>query len=122
MRTVALPMFKPAPPPPGAAPWFHLIARDRPLAFLVGASRLFEIDPALSDRLHAGDVEALAALRAFELPRAPSAPDPAPPVALSLNVAQVCNLACDYCYADEAGSVGPRARWTTTSRCAPSIS
>lgn len=104
MRLVSLPMFQPAPPRAAATtapPWFHLIERDRPLAFVVGASRLFEIDPALADRLQAGDHDALDALRAFHAPRGDQPHDTAAPVALSLNVAQACNLACDYCYADE---------------------
>lgn len=108
MRTVALPMFKPAPPPPAAVPWFHVIDRARPIVLVVGASRLFEVDPELAARLRDHDDEAVATLRGFDVPRAEALELP-PPRAISLNVAQLCNLACDYCYADE-GRFGGAAR------------
>ena len=112
MRSASLPMFKSAPPPAsahGAPPWFHVIEGERPLVLLVGASRLFELDRALSDRLRAGQGDALESLREFEVPRAGLPLEVPEPVSLSLNVAQICNLACDYCYADE-GRFGSEAR------------
>jgi uncharacterized protein len=105
-------MFKATPPQvtsQGAPPWFHLIEGERPLVLLVGASRLFQIEPALAERLLAGQAEALDALRVLEAPRTAPALELVEPISLSLNVAQACNLACDYCYADE-GRFGGGAR------------
>jgi uncharacterized protein len=93
----------------GAPPWFHVIDGERPLAFLVSASQLFQVDPGLAGRLVAGESDALETLRAYEVPRATPALELPAPVSLSLNVAQICNLACDYCYADE-GRFGGAAR------------
>jgi len=83
------------------APWLHLVRGDKPLAFLVDGSRLFAVDKQTFALLEAGDAAALADLRG-SLP--PVEPRPLPSLtlrSLSLNLAQVCNLSCDYCYADE---------------------
>lgn len=107
----------PRPAPAGPAPWFHLVRADPPLVLLVERSALFEVDPGLFAALAAGDPEAVAELAAAtrepaagprqdalrELGRLPA------PRAISLNVAQSCNLACSYCYADE-GRFGGSAR------------
>ncbi|MGH4024116.1 MAG: radical SAM protein [Pseudonocardiaceae bacterium] len=105
------------PAPAGPAPWFHLVTAEPPLVFLVDRSALFEVDPALFAALAADDPQAVAELAAAT--REPAAsqrrdalrelgPLPAPR-AISLNVAQSCNLACSYCYADE-GRFGGSAR------------
>lgn len=93
-------------------PWFHLIAGSRPLVLLMENSRLFEVSPDLFAALTDGDKAAIAEL----LVAVPSARNPVPawhadvePSAISLNLAQSCNLACGYCYADE-GRFGGRQR------------
>jgi uncharacterized protein len=98
-------------PPPASPAKFHLLAGEPRLAFLVEGSRLFEIDATFYGDLTSGDPEAGRSL----LEMAGIAPIPAnpaeqlsPPTALSLNIAQACNLACRYCYADE-GRFGGRA-------------
>ena len=90
-------------------PWFHLLPGAEPAVFLTGGSMLFDIDQDLLGALGRGQPEALAELRALAAPP-PDPPQTLPPVAaLSLNVAQSCNLACTYCYADE-GRFGGRPR------------
>ncbi len=90
--------------------WFHLVPGDRPLAWLVGGSQLFEVTPSDFDRLEAGDGTLLAALSEVAV-AGPAWPDtaPEPPLAMSLALAQSCNLSCSYCYAD-AGQFGGPAR------------
>jgi uncharacterized protein len=83
----------------------HLLPGARPLAFLVRGSQLFEVDQGTFERLEAGNETALRQLQALE----PSPHDlalndvtpPCSPAAISLNLAQACNLSCSYCYADE---------------------
>jgi len=85
------------------APW-HLIPGAQPLVFLVAGSRLFRVDrdfySALKSRRFEAEQELLeAAGEAVLSPDFTSAlPEPA---AISLNIAQSCNLSCTYCYADE---------------------
>lgn len=101
---ISLPIHKPTPSTPaGPAPWFHLVPGSRPLALVLGGSRLFEVDDAFHQRLRAGEADALQELRALEVvrPRSPEASLLPEPLAISLNLAQVCNLASSYCYADE---------------------
>jgi uncharacterized protein len=94
---------------PTDQPWFHLLAGTSPAVFVVPGSMLFDIDTDTLSALEQGDAVALAQLRALA-PPAPSVPKVLPPVtALSLNVAQACNLACTYCYADK-GKFGAVAR------------
>lgn len=82
-------------------------------AFVVDGSRLYDLDAAAFDALREAISEGVAApaIAAVGL----AAPAPAiddqpleiPPVhALSLAVAQVCNLGCAYCYAREGGFGG----------------
>jgi uncharacterized protein len=85
-------------------PWFHLVPGARPLALVVHGSQVFEIEPELFAALQLGDASAEQELRhsagGFAAP--PNAAlDLRPPAAVSLNIAQSCNLACSYCYADE---------------------
>jgi uncharacterized protein len=82
----------------------HLLPGPRPLVLLVHGSQLYEVDPELFARLEAGEPEASVELRALSdaarPPEGTRTPLPAP-ASVSLNLAQACNLACHYCYADE---------------------
>jgi uncharacterized protein len=102
------------PPAVGAAdagppPALHLLLGDPPLVLVVEGSRLFETTPAFFAALESDSEEARRELldltrvgpRAVEVSRVP------PPTAISLNIAQSCNLSCSYCYADE-GRFGKR--------------
>lgn len=93
----------------GEQPWFHLVAGERPAALVVPGSMLFELDDDMFAALDRGEPDALAELRSYVRPtRAGSGALP-PVTALSLNVAQACNMSCAYCYADE-GRFGGTAR------------
>ncbi|MEP3329686.1 radical SAM protein [Sedimentitalea sp.] len=85
--------------------------------FATNGSRVFDLDAATADRVaalfvngsddDAGRFEgALGIEHQFIESQAPEVP---PLRALSLNVAQACNLGCKYCYADE-GLFGGKAR------------
>jgi uncharacterized protein len=93
-------------------PRFHLVEGERPLVFVVEGSRLFCVDQDFFATLQEGLVEAEAELLAAAGEAGPSAdfaavlPEPA---AITLNIAQSCNLSCSYCYADE-GRFGGRPR------------
>lgn len=98
------------------SPALHLLdTGSRRHVFLANGSRLFDVDAfshaALDRAVSAGSGEA--ALAAFGLAAPPTiddAPPPAPPVhALSLAVAQKCNLGCVYCYAQQ-GEFGGQAK------------
>ena len=90
-------------------PWFHLLPGAEPAVFLTGGSMLFDIDQSLLSALARAEPEALEELRALAA-SPPDLPGPLAPIAaLSLNIAQACNLACSYCYADE-GRFGGRPR------------
>jgi uncharacterized protein len=81
-----------------------------PHIFIADQSRLYAMDNALShsvSELHRalGELIVLNEDRAISL-----TPIAVPPLrSLSLNVAQACNMACSYCYADE-GRFGGKAR------------
>jgi uncharacterized protein len=83
--------------------------------FVANGSRLFDADPILFSRLDTAETEgAIAALLAAAgldpAPAIDDAPLSAPPLhALSLAVAQKCNLGCTYCYAQQ-GDFGTSAR------------
>jgi uncharacterized protein len=90
----------------------HLIdSGDGRHLFVTDGSRLFDVDAAafagLGDAVERGAADAvLAALGLTGPPAIDDAPPVAPPVhALSLAVAQKCNLGCVYCYAQQ-GSFG----------------
>ncbi len=93
-------------------PWFHLMAGSKPLVFLMENSRLFEVSPDLFAALADGDEQAIAQLQEA-VPSAHNSVQAwhadAEPSSISLNLAQSCNLACSYCYADE-GRFGGRQR------------
>jgi uncharacterized protein len=87
-------------------PRFHLMGGPSPLAFAVEGSRLFGVHPNhFADLERDLDVEGLAAPLVSESPARELELEE--PTAISLNVAQSCNLACSYCYADE-GRFGDR--------------
>jgi uncharacterized protein len=99
-------------------PQFHLVQTERRHLFVADGSRLFEADANLFRSLDAAAAEAdsseIEAL--FEragLKGAPKIDDTAlvpPPLhALSLAVAQKCNLGCTYCYAQQ-GEFGSAAK------------
>src|SRR5215472_11059267 len=84
-------------------PRMHLLNGVPPLVFLVDGSRLFEVEPSFFAELASGNASAEA--RLFDMakawPRAATDHFLPPPTAISLNIAQSCNLSCTYCYADE---------------------
>jgi uncharacterized protein len=83
-------------------PLYHLLATEPPAVFVVPGSMLFDIDAELFSALDKGDPAAVAELGSFVVRSPAIGRRSLPPVtALSLNVAQACNLACTYCYADE---------------------
>lgn len=81
--------------------------------FVADGSRLFDADPDLFRRLEStleeGDLDSLLAdLGLGGQPFIDDRPLTAPPLhALSLAVAQKCNLGCTYCYAQQGGFGGP---------------
>jgi uncharacterized protein len=86
--------------------------------FVADGSRIFDVDEALAqdwDRLldgrDADEVWALLGLDGKATRRwIDERPTPIPPLSsVSLNVAQACNMACGYCYADE-GRFGGKSR------------
>jgi uncharacterized protein len=86
------------------APWMHLLHSSVvPLVFLVEGSRLFATTSSFHNALASGDEEAIARLRAIATTSQlhTAVVRPRRPTALSLNLAQSCNLACVYCYADQ---------------------
>lgn len=95
---------------------FHLLEGDTPLVFVIDGSQLFAVDPEFFAQLKSGETEALKEIdkiadvyvrkeHDFEQLEEPSA--------LSLNIAQNCNLSCSYCYADE-GKFGGKATFMKT--------
>jgi uncharacterized protein len=105
----------PSPPPVIAGnttppPLVHVLDGDRPLVFVVDGSRLFEVEPGFLAELARGgeDMQTELLDLAGTWPQAPSDIRLRPPNAITLNVAQACNLSCAYCYADE-GRFGKHA-------------
>lgn len=90
----------------------HAVGGTGGLVLEIDGSRLFRTDADTYDALVAGDRDAerelLAQLGTLRPPR-PLDGVRARPGALSLNLAQSCNLACSYCYADE-GKFGGASR------------
>jgi uncharacterized protein len=93
-------------------------------ALVVDGSRLYDIDASAFRELRAAiaDGRAAAALAALGLMRAAPIDDtplsPPPVHALSLAVAQKCNLACAYCYAREGSFGSPPANMDLDTACA----
>jgi uncharacterized protein len=94
----------------GLPPLIHLLPGDPPLVFVVEGSLLFATEPEFFGVLEKADaqtqVELLGLHRQASRQRIKSA-KLFGPNAISLNLAQSCNLACSYCYADE-GRFGGR--------------
>jgi uncharacterized protein len=95
---------------PSPPPRIHLLPGDPPLVFVVEGSQLFETTPEFFEELSSDTRVPKATV--LDRVRVAS-PRPAEcvlplPTAISLNVAQACNLSCSYCYADE-GRFGGRA-------------
>ena len=97
--------------------------------FVVDGSRLYDIPADLAERLErdltAGDWAGVDALLADAAPRSEpyiGAEPMEPPAlrAISLNVAQTCNMGCGYCYADE-GRFGGNARSMTVETAKATI-
>jgi len=85
-------------------PQWHLIEGARPLVFMVAGSRLFGVEQDFFAQLKSGRFEAEQELleAAGGTPRTSDFTSALPtPAAISLNIAQSCNLSCTYCYADE---------------------
>jgi uncharacterized protein len=99
---------------PASVPWMHLVPGSKPLVLVVDGSRLYEVSPDLFGGLSRGEASSIrefqeaigGAGHGFERS---CYSDLAEPVSLSLNVAQVCNLSCSYCYADQ-GRFGGAAK------------
>jgi uncharacterized protein len=87
---------------PAAAPSYHIIDGDPPVLLLVKGSRIFSINQDLIDGLECCSPDAAAEMTSLqsetEMPELTMPPQPS---AISLNIAQTCNLSCSYCYADE---------------------
>jgi uncharacterized protein len=103
------------------SPLFHLIrTEDASHLLVVDGTRLFEIDPDTFDLLNRlGSADEGRVTRLFEemgISTAPIIDDDPPehlPVrALSLAVAQKCNLGCSYCYAHQGDFGGPAKNMT----------
>ena len=78
-----------APPPA-----YHMIPGNPPLMFVPDRSRLYSV-------LANADPDSIALPGAGPLAEPPAIRFEDEPSALTLNIAQTCNLACSYCYADE---------------------
>jgi uncharacterized protein len=91
-------------------PWFRLLLGDRPLLFVVPGSQIFELDQTTAAQFQ--KEHALEQFRSQLAMPERSAGRPTkllPPISVSLNLAQACNLSCSYCYADE-GRFGGEAK------------
>jgi uncharacterized protein len=102
------------------------ILGDHAQLFVVNGSRIFDVDYDVIDQLNrassGGDGEVVHLLGALGLlvpPLINDAPLESPPLhALSLAVAQKCNLGCAYCYASQGdfGGVATNMTWQTAQR------
>jgi uncharacterized protein len=110
----ATPVVETTPPPR-----VHLLNGLPPLVFLVEGSRLFEVEPDFFAELASESPDAEA--RLFDMAKGwPQASDRSlqPPTAITLNVAQSCNLSCTYCYADEGKFGGHATMMSHETACA----
>jgi len=106
---------------PAPAPSFHVIAGQPSVLFLTAGSQIFMVEEGLAEELQKATPEALemiSSLRA-EGQRASRSSVRNQPLAVSLNIAQSCNLQCSYCYADEGRFGGsPRKMDLETAKAA----
>ncbi|HZQ45606.1 MAG TPA: radical SAM protein, partial [Verrucomicrobiae bacterium] len=96
------------------SPDFHLFETNSGNhLFLANGSRLYSVPPDLVEALRAGHLpteEILASCGLAAPPYIEDAPVPGPPLrAISLAIAEACNLGCVYCYAQQ-GSFGRKAQ------------
>jgi uncharacterized protein len=94
-----------SPAPAAAIPEFHVIEGKQRVLLAVNGSRLYLAGGRLDDSSLFDEIRALPS-------GPPVAETMAQPAALSLNIAQSCNLACSYCYAEE-GRFGGAPKWMT---------
>lgn len=102
---------RPFSPSQKSFPKFHLLEGDPPLIFMAEDSRLFAVERDFFAALKKREREAEDALAEMLAGQEKQKNDFArldEPTAVSLNVAQSCNLSCAYCYADE-GRFGGKA-------------
>lgn len=90
----------------------HCVAGPRPLVLVIDGSRIFELSEPLARGVASGDPAAIARVHELDSPRAQRVASNTQLRALSLNVAQGCNMSCSYCYADE-GRFGGQPRQMT---------
>jgi uncharacterized protein len=122
-RSVAAALIRQSAPD---APELHLVESGIGFhALVVDASRLYDLDGAAFRALRAAvaNGEAKSALSAMGLQRPVPVIDDMPPVsppvrAVSLAVAQKCNLACGYCYAREGSFGGAPKDMALATACA----
>jgi uncharacterized protein len=88
----------PERPPVSGIPEFHIVQGKQRVLFAVNGSRLYLMNGPAEESLVLDEIRAATALISARRPPAVIMRDPA---ALTLNIAQSCNLACSYCYADE---------------------
>jgi uncharacterized protein len=103
------PVAPPHLPLAASPPRLHLLPGNPPLVFAVEGSRLFAVTPDFFEAL-AGNDEAVIQQMLGTVPAATEQRSRRlePPAALSLNIAQTCNVSCSYCYAGE-GRFGSKA-------------
>lgn len=94
-------------------PTYHVVPGDPSVLFLIQSSSIFLLDHDFSQHLNHGSYEDLVEMarpdHEVSLPEDAMAKGPS---AISLNLAQTCNLSCSYCYADE-GRFGGKPRMMT---------
>jgi uncharacterized protein len=86
-------IYEPVPPPE-----FHIVTGTRRMVFVVNGSALYSTDAGTDN--DPDEAASFEELRQFGT-RPATIGIPEQPAALSLNIAQACNLSCRYCYADE---------------------
>lgn len=104
---------QPQAPVPFGAHYRVIDSAVGPQLFVVDGSRLYGLDCSFDETATILSPESIAALLADLAPQSlairPEPIEPPPLHSLSLNVAQTCNMACVYCYADE-GRFGGSSR------------
>lgn len=93
------------------APDYHLVPGDPPLLFLTAGSQVFAVDEEFAADLKNSVPASLGILESLQAHHTRISRNDLPeqPLAISLNIAQSCNLTCSYCYADK-GRFGGKSR------------